>query len=405
MAALALGFVASHAQVAYGASAAARRPDLASPEIRTSANNHIPACVTPERLMAFLKSRNPALDTRYADIAKLYRQYGEAWHVRWDYAVFQMAVETNSLQFLRGDGSPGDVKPRQNNFAGIGTTGGGVPGDSFPDVKTGVLAHIEHLVAYSGEKLAHPVAPRTQLKQADIVEASLALNRPVRFADLARRWATDAAYWRSIETLADAFRTTYCTQPEPATAAPQPQRAARPPTARDGGSRPAAAQHTASRIAAATPATDRSHDPVHTLWRAESSVASAAAAPAATPQPSAAPSPAQLPTSAARETAAAETAATSSPAPSAAAPAAVPVQSGPACSIASASYGGSKTLLIRSTGDTGVHFTALSVLEGFEDAMAQSFIRTHAPGGVAIGAYPSRADALSKARALCAAGA
>ncbi len=52
--------------------------------------------------------------------------------MRWDYAFFQMAVETNFLSFKRGDGSWGDVKPAQNNFAGFGTTGGGVPGDSYP---------------------------------------------------------------------------------------------------------------------------------------------------------------------------------------------------------------------------------------------------------------------------------
>ena len=38
------------------------------------------------------------------------------------------------------------------NFAGIGTTGGGVPGNSYPDVRTGVRAQIQHLKAYATDE-------------------------------------------------------------------------------------------------------------------------------------------------------------------------------------------------------------------------------------------------------------
>lgn len=43
----------------------------------------------------------------------------------------------------------GDVRWEQYNFAGIGATGG-VPGASFLDVATGVLAHVDHLMLYAG---------------------------------------------------------------------------------------------------------------------------------------------------------------------------------------------------------------------------------------------------------------
>jgi hypothetical protein len=190
----------------------AAKPAL--PEIRTSAQNRVPRCVTPDRLMAFLKTRNPRPDPRYRDIARYYKQWGEAWRVRWDYAFFQMAIETNFLTYRQPNGKMGDVDPLQYNFAGIGTTGGGVPGDRFPDVKTGVLAQIQHLVAYSGERLANPVAPRTQLKQDDIIEASLRLNRTVRFSDLARRWAVDPKYGSSIAWVAEQFRQQQCPNPD-----------------------------------------------------------------------------------------------------------------------------------------------------------------------------------------------
>ena len=194
----------------------------AAPPIRTSPANAVPQCVTPQRLMSFLKTRNHAIEPRFADIAALYQRYGEAWHVRWDYAFFQMAVETNFLSFKRGDGSWGDAKPRQNNFAGLGTTGGGVPGDSYPDVNTGVLAQIQHLVVYSGEHVENPVGARTKLKQDDILESIAHLKGRTTFSDLSRRWAADRHYGAAIEWVAGTYRTTYCTQAAGTQTKPKP---------------------------------------------------------------------------------------------------------------------------------------------------------------------------------------
>lgn len=189
------------------------------PEIRLSQRNAVPACVTPDRLMAFLGQRNENLDPRFRSIAHYYKQHGEAWRVRWDYAFFQMAIETNFLTYRRPNGRMGDVDPRQNNFAGIGTTGGGVPGDSFPDVSTGVLGQIQHLVVYSGEMVDNPVASRTRLKQEHILALSRKLNRPVLWSDLARRWAVDPKYASSIEWVAGRYREQFCGRNAPPPAA------------------------------------------------------------------------------------------------------------------------------------------------------------------------------------------
>jgi hypothetical protein len=186
----------------------------AAPPIRTSVTNQVPACVTPERLMEFLEARNTHLDPRYRNIASLYKRYGEGWHVRWDYAFFQMAIETNFLKYRRGDGRRGDVRESQNNFAGIGAIGHGAPGERFPDIATGVHAQIQHLVAYSGEHLAEPIARRTRDNQDDIIKASHRLGRPVTFGDLARRWAADRHYGKSIDFIAGQFRDRYCSATE-----------------------------------------------------------------------------------------------------------------------------------------------------------------------------------------------
>ena len=135
--------------------------------------------------------------------------------MRWDYAFFQMAVETNFLTYRTGNGSWGDVNPKQNNFAGLGTTGGGVPGDSYPDVTTGVLAQIQHLVVYSGERIDEPVGARTRLKQDDILTTMASKKGRTTFADLARRWAADRHYGASIEWVANNFRQSFCTGPDP----------------------------------------------------------------------------------------------------------------------------------------------------------------------------------------------
>ncbi len=253
-----------------GTSSAGASPNL--PEIRTSRQNVVPACVTPERLMAFLQRRNGNLSPRFRDIASHYRRHGEAWGVRWDYAFFQMAIETNFLTYRAPSGRMGDVDPKQNNFAGIGTTGGGVPGDSFPDVSTGVLGQIQHLVVYSGEMIPKPVAPRTQLKQEHILEKSRELKRPVRFSDLARRWAADPKYAGSIEWVAQQYRTQYCpangtprqTAPQEIEVLPWQDKPPARGTGRDRASLPPPAQDAAS--------------PVRTVWSRDQKGAPAATA-------------------------------------------------------------------------------------------------------------------------------
>lgn len=91
------------------------------PQIEASPRNAVPQCVTPGRLMAFVRDRNPRLARKYADLSVHYMRIGDELGVRWDYAFYQMLVETGSLTYK------GDVSARQNNFAGIGATGGGAP--------------------------------------------------------------------------------------------------------------------------------------------------------------------------------------------------------------------------------------------------------------------------------------
>lgn len=314
------------------------------PEIRITPANRVPACVTPDRLMAFLRERNRNLLPKFSNIAAYYKEHGEAWRVRWDYAFFQMALETNYLTYRRGNGKWGDVSTRQNNFAGLGTTGGGVPGDSYPDVSTGVLAQIQHLVAYSGELMAKPVGPRTRLKQDVIVSLSLKLNRPVTFKDLTNRWAIDSRYHRSIEFIATSFRERYCAN----------RAEAQPDTARQA--------------------------PAEPPPRARASAPERQVAQLNVPEPRAARRPNMR--------------LGGPPLPS------EPLNARP-CRIFAASYGGQKTVLIRSDHKDETHFTALTVLDGFEQSMTQSYLDINAPYGRPIQTFQTPKDALARAKELC----
>src|SRR3974377_1731754 len=75
------------------------------PEIKTSPHNPVPECVTPGRLMEYLRNRNPELHPRYDGVASEYMRLGETLGVRWDFAFYQMILETGSLSYRRGNRS------------------------------------------------------------------------------------------------------------------------------------------------------------------------------------------------------------------------------------------------------------------------------------------------------------
>ncbi|WP_273832324.1 N-acetylmuramoyl-L-alanine amidase [Guptibacillus sedimenti] len=97
------------------------------------------AVLTAKQMDAYARTINPAAP----DLAELYLSHSKKYNIRGDIAYAQALHETNFFRFT------GDVKPEQNNFAGIGATGGGVRGATFPNESTGVLAHIQHLFAYA----------------------------------------------------------------------------------------------------------------------------------------------------------------------------------------------------------------------------------------------------------------
>ena len=93
--------------------------------------------------MMFLKTNNELSIKDFPEIGKLYREESAIEGVDYDIAFAQMCLETNFLRF----GTL--IKPSQNNFAGMGTPGGGPEGASFDSARLGVRAHIQLLKAYA----------------------------------------------------------------------------------------------------------------------------------------------------------------------------------------------------------------------------------------------------------------
>lgn len=80
------------------------------------------------------------------DFCKIVYNEAKAEGVKAEVVFAQICKETGFLRF------GGDVEPEQCNFAGIGATGGGAKGATFPDVTTGIRAQVQHLKAYASDE-------------------------------------------------------------------------------------------------------------------------------------------------------------------------------------------------------------------------------------------------------------
>jgi hypothetical protein len=368
----------------------------ANAPLRTSERNKVPACAAPERLMQFVVERNARLDPRFAEVAKLYESHGRRLEVRWDYAFFQMLVETANLTFEKR----GDAKPHQNNFAGIRTVGGG-ESDRFADIATGVQAHLHHIRMYSGDPVSSPAAKRTKDVERFIVPWAKGLGRPVTFEDMTKKWSpSDTGYFAAIEQVAETYRGKHCAgaaevaesrAPEPAKEAAA---AADPPQADKGGREERQAKgkngkrnKTADKGQSERTATAKAEETAQAAGAttgsigsnvpSQTTVASAAGAAAAT--------------GAARGSQTDANANADKPDPGANA----------TCKVWSASFGGDKSVLIRMSDGQVTHFTALQVHAGREKEETNAYIAAYARGGKAVGEFASAEQAINKAFELC----
>ncbi len=103
---------------------------------------------TQAQMVEFIKMRNPhpKINCSVEDLVRYYYEEGAIEGIRADIALCQAIKETGTWNY------GGDVTPDQNNFCGLGTTGGGVKGGYFATPQLGARAHIQHLLVYTSTR-------------------------------------------------------------------------------------------------------------------------------------------------------------------------------------------------------------------------------------------------------------
>jgi len=145
--------------------------------------------VPRDRLAAFLLQNNAGADFDFVDaLSGLYIEEAAFEGVDHDVAFAQMCLETGFLRY------GGLVTADMNNFCGLGATGPGNPGHVFPDPRTGVRAHIQHLKAYAS---AEPL----NMELVDPRYHYVRLGSSPAIHGLAGTWAADRLYSEKIAAI------------------------------------------------------------------------------------------------------------------------------------------------------------------------------------------------------------
>jgi hypothetical protein len=144
-----------------------------------------------QAMLEYLSRHNRRIAHKKA--AYIVRTY--AWEcayegVNHDIAFVQMCHETGFLYFK------GTVSPAQNNFCGLGTLSDSHIGLLFPDIRTGIRAHVQHLKAYASSQ---PLTNRCVDPRFALIRRGSATN----IFELTGKWATDRQYGESLKKKID----------------------------------------------------------------------------------------------------------------------------------------------------------------------------------------------------------
>jgi hypothetical protein len=144
--------------------------------------------IDAEILSEFLTFYHPEMYYFSIELSNLYAEEAAIEGINHDIAFAQMCLETGFLRF------GGLVLREMNNFCGLGALGPAQRGVWFPDPRTGVRAHIQHLKAYATEEplIQELVDPRYNLVR---------LGSAPKIGGLAGTWAVDLQYGQKINSI------------------------------------------------------------------------------------------------------------------------------------------------------------------------------------------------------------
>lgn len=146
--------------------------------------------IPASRYLSFFMENSAQADRRKVErMASYYIEEGKKEGVNSDVAFVQMCLETGFLSFR------GLVTEDMHNFCGLGTVGAGQPGNRFPDERTGVRAHIQHLKAYGSTE-----PPSQTLVDPRYKYVNPKGKAPTIYG-LSGTWASDPAYGAKLEGL------------------------------------------------------------------------------------------------------------------------------------------------------------------------------------------------------------
>ena len=154
---------------------------------------------TAERLASFLLKAcpSPRFTVPTSVLADYYVRYCAEAGLRADLLWAQMIHETGYGMF------GGAVTPEQNNYAGIGATGGEEQGVAFATAEAGVMAQLAHMVAYVYASSPVAWANETVDSRFDLVAPRGAVSV---LHDLDGRWAVPGtSYGEAVEGIARAI--------------------------------------------------------------------------------------------------------------------------------------------------------------------------------------------------------
>lgn len=137
---------------------------------------------TEAQCVAYLHKRGymPLLTVSVEQLVRYFYQESRREGIRPDVALAQAIHETGHFRY------GGDVLPLQNNYCGLGTTGGGVKGAWFPTAQIGVRAQIQHLLAYASTR---PPALAIVDPRYELVKRTGNFGQARTWTDLNGKWA------------------------------------------------------------------------------------------------------------------------------------------------------------------------------------------------------------------------
>jgi len=155
-----------------------------------------PGEVTRDQAVTLLRRYNQNLPIKATpeQIVDLYYQEASREGLRWDVVFCQALLETGFFHF------GGTVVPEQNNFCGLGTTSATERGAYFATPRDGVRAHVQHLMAYTTDRL--PQTPVIDPRYYLVYKTKLQNHSFfTRWSQLNGKWATGSYYAEKILNL------------------------------------------------------------------------------------------------------------------------------------------------------------------------------------------------------------